>query len=524
MTAADGIVQRRPRTRWPYVVLTAAAAMVAFGRAGATPPLAIDRQQDGTAGDWPTFHQNNARTGVSSVNMKAPPFTRLWTFDLGQHTWKYCQGASVWSACAVGGQVDGRMRVFIGAYDHNVYCLDARTGKEIWRFTTGCIVNAAPTFAVVAGRPMLFVASLDRTFYALDASDGSKVWLYETYPWTYTVGESIAGAPIVVDIDGRQHLLATMWNGDRRPLRTVQTGEVFSFDAATGRLHWRNELTTAFLTSPATMELNGRSTLFVGSEDGTLYACDARTGDLLWSDTTDHKIIATPVTFRIAGQPLLLTSNGFGMVRCLSAADGAQIWQYKTGHEALSTPAFVNAAGKMMVFIGSGDRCVHAIQAKTQKCLWKFQTGKYVVASPAVASVRGRAMVSVNSLDNILYGLDAETGCEVMRFAAGNMLWPYETRGSSIWSSPSVLRVSEDMALLLYPAHDGKLYAFTDRMEAGAGSGDAVLSSLAQGMHEQPAPVAARGVVATVLPPIVGLILIAAGLGVTFSAGAAGRD
>jgi len=492
----------------------AAEASPSHYDAGAQPPRPTG---------WPTFHADNARTGVSGVDMSGPPFARLWTFDLGEHTWKYCQGASVWSACAIGAEVDGVMRVFVGAYDHNVYCLDARSGKETWRFTTGCLINAALAFAQVNGRPMVFAAAADRTFYGLDARTGAKVWNFEVQPWTYTVGESIAGSPMVADIDGRATLLATMWNGDRSPLRTVQIGELFAMDAASGALVWRRKVSSSALTTPMLATVNDRATLFVGSEDGTLYASDARTGRELWSFTTGHRIVAAPVAVRIEGQPAVIVANGFGMVRCLSASGGAQIWQYKTGHEALSTAAALNAGGKWMILLGSSDRCVHAIQAKTGRPLWKFQTGKYVVASPAVANVRGRPMLFVNSLDNALYGLDAETGCEIMSFVSGDMLWPYETRGLCTWSSPSVVKVASDMSVLLFPAYDGRIYAFTDSWRGARREGDAVLSSL------DPAPPRATPVMRqnslTLLfgPPVVGVFLIGIGIGMTFRRRSAAR-
>lgn len=460
---------------------------------------------------WTTFHGGPRRTGISSVNLTAPPFAHLWTFDLGQHTWKYCQGASVWSACAVAGTVDRVVRVFIGAYDHNIYCIDARTGSEAWRFTTGCIVNAAPTFARIGHRPMLFVSSMDRTFYGLDARTGKKVWSFETQPWTYTVGESVAGSAIIATVAGRKVMLATMWNGDRRPLRTVQSGEIFAFEPATGALLWRHELTSANLTSPALMDVNGTDMLFVGSEDGALYACNAETGELQWKQTTGHRIAATPVCVKVDGKPVVIIANGFGMVRCVSAADGAPIWKYKTGHEALSTAAVMSVDGKWVVFVGSSDRCLHSIQFRTTRTAWKFQTGKHVVSSPAVARVRGRPMVFFNSLDNALYGLDWEQGCEIMRFEAGDMLWPYETRGQSVWSSPSIVEIDPETHLLLYPAHDGKLYAFTDNQKAASGSTNAVVSSFSVDPSSRASSAPPPNKIVLYVPPTIAILLIIAG-------------
>jgi len=403
--------------------------------------------------------------------------------------------------------------VFIGAYDHNVYCLDAETGREVWRLTTGCLVKAAPVFANVGGMPMVFAASSDRTFYGIDARTGAKVWNYETYSWTYTIGESLAGSPVVCDLRGRLVLIGTMWNGDRRPLRTIQTGELFALDARTGELIYRREVCSLPLTSPAVMQVKGRTMVAVGSDDGSIYACRAGNGETMWRYTTEHKIAATPVVCRVGGQPLIVVGNNWGMVACLSAANGRPIWRYKAGHEVLSTAAVAKAGDLGLVVFGANDRCVHAVDLKSGSKVWRFQTEKYVVASPAVANVRGRPMVFINSLDNRLYGLDLETGCEILRFTSGDMLWPYETRGASIWSSPSVMRRDSGFGLLLFPAHDGKLYAFTDSGEAATGA-DAVISawtsSKAGGARPQSARTETPGHVAV---PIVGTAILLAGLG-----------
>jgi len=453
--------------------------------------------------EWAMFHADPARSGVAAVDFRSPPDVLLWTFDLGPYTRRYCEGASVWSSNAVAGEVEGRTRVFVGAYDHNLYCLDALTGVEQWRYTTGCLITSAPVFAPVHGRPMVFVASADRSFHAVDARDGRRVWTYETYPWTYTVGESRAGSPLLVEIEGRATLIATMWNSDKRALRTVQRGETFAIEAATGRLLWRRVVSTSPLTSPAWIEADDRHLICVGSEDGTLYALDAADGSPVWAYTTGRPIRAAPSAGRIGGQPVVFVGNRFGMVRCLSALTGEEIWSYKTGHEVLSTPALGRVKGTPVLFVGSSDRRLHALRASMGTLAWKFETQKYVVSSPAVAAVGGRTVVCFNSLDNGLYVVDAETGAQLFKFESGDMLWPYETRGISLWSSPSVVRAG-DTPVLLFPAHDGKLYAFTYR------SRDA-----ATGEQEQ-RPVPAQRRTVPLLPPAVGLTLIVAGLCVVF--------
>jgi outer membrane protein assembly factor BamB len=482
-------------------------------------------QEKATRPEWPVFRGDPSRSGQAHLSMEAAPYRHFWTFDLGSHTWKYCQGASVWSSNAVGAILDGRMRIFVGSYDHNIYCIDPETGKELWRFTTGCLVKASPAFAWVNGEPMLFVASSDRCFYGLNARTGKKLWNYETYSWTYTVGESVAGSPLVVDLDGKSVLYATMWNGDRSPLRTTQNGDLYAIEAATGQVIWRERITSGHLSTPTFFRVGkskdspGKPMLYFGSEDGNLYACDARTGKVVWRVVTEHRIDAAPLVANISGSPVVIVGNAWGMVRAMHAESGVDLWYYKAGHEILSTPVLFKAGDMLLLAIGSSDRCVHAIEAKAGDEVWKFQTDKYVVSSPAVADINGRPAVFINSLDNRLYVLDGETGCKLMDFASGDMLWPYETRGASLWSSPSLIQRDNGKALLLYPAHDGKLYAFT---EGGMdeppvdGAQDAKLTGWSPESgrrHVDRVPVSPF---ARTVPPVIGLVLLLLGAVIVF--------
>ncbi len=483
---------------------------------------ALSAAEPAGAGDdmvaWPTFHADNSRNGTVPVDFDGPPASRLWTFDLGRHVWAYCEGASAWSACAITGVVEEKMRIFVGAYDHNAYCLDALTGEEIWRFTTGCIINAAPVFAMVDGRPMVFVASGDRSFYGLDARDGTKIWVFETYPWAYTVGASIAGSPLIAELNGRPTLIATMWNSDKRALRTVQRGELFAIDPLTGEPRWRVELSTQPLTSPCWGEVDGKPVVFVGSDDGTIYAVDPISGERVWSHTTGHIIVATPVFAHFGGQPVVLTANRFGMIRCFSARTAQQLWRYKTSHEVLSTLAVAEVAGKPRIFVGSSDRNLHAIHAKSSKNEWTFPTQKYVIASPAVGTIAGQPSVFVNSLDNGLYTIDALTGKEIAHFASGDTLWPYETRGISLWSSPSIFK-AKGKSVLLFPAHDGKLYAFAHDPLNGARAGDAEARGWQANLQQELAPRSRPTGPLSFLLPAAGVMLVAAGLGIVFLGG-----
>lgn len=66
-------------------------------------------------------------------------------------------------------------RVYSGSYDNNVYCLDANTGKQIWKFSTDGFVSA-----VGAGEGVVYFGSWDCNMYCLNAENGKLLWKFKT--------------------------------------------------------------------------------------------------------------------------------------------------------------------------------------------------------------------------------------------------------------------------------------------------------------------------------------------------------
>jgi quinohemoprotein ethanol dehydrogenase len=117
-----------------------------------------------------------------------------------------------------------------------VFALDARTGKELWRWDPEInqpavrpkiccgVVNRG--IAIYNG--MIIAPSIDGRLFALDAMTGKPVWetrvVYPQDFYTLTMAPRIAGGKVIIGAAG----------GDR-PTR----GQFVSVDAQTGRLEWR---------------------------------------------------------------------------------------------------------------------------------------------------------------------------------------------------------------------------------------------------------------------------------------------
>jgi outer membrane protein assembly factor BamB len=76
----------------------------------------------------------------------------------GKEAWRFPTRARVDSSPVVAGG-----RVYVGSNDGNLYVLDAATGKKISEFNAGAALTASP--AIAAGK--VVIGSQDGTVYAL---------------------------------------------------------------------------------------------------------------------------------------------------------------------------------------------------------------------------------------------------------------------------------------------------------------------------------------------------------------------
>ena len=113
-----------------------------------------------SADDWPNHRHDNERSGRASTRLN-PKLGQQWSTELGGE---------------LSTLVSANGRRYVAQKDtHAVICLDAKTGKELWRFTAGGNVDSPPTIA----RGMAVFGSSDGCVYALSASDGALVWKFQ---------------------------------------------------------------------------------------------------------------------------------------------------------------------------------------------------------------------------------------------------------------------------------------------------------------------------------------------------------
>jgi len=200
------------------------------------------------AGDWPQLQNGPMRQGYSPEKLSLP-LTRSWTVSFVPERVYPTNQPIVY-----------RGRIYLGTQSGNLHCLDAATGKRIWKKPVGGPI--LHTAAAADGR--VFFASLDGRIRAVSADDGSDVW-------TFDAGLDTGFSSAVALADGRVYAAS-------------RGGTVFAIDQRSGEKLWSCNLSVPVLQSPACLpaakDRPGR--LFVGGMDMRVYALDTETGKLAW--------------------------------------------------------------------------------------------------------------------------------------------------------------------------------------------------------------------------------------------------
>lgn len=202
----------------------------------------------------------------------------------------------------------------------------------------------------------------------------------------------------------------------------VDTGAVFSIDAAAGCLYWTFQADAGVRTAPAIAAIGNRTAVFFGDLKANAYAVDASTGQQIWKvKVEDHpsaRITGAPRIFE--GRVYVPVASGEegagvnpkyecctfrGSVSALDAATGRRIWKTYTIANA-ATPAGKNSNGvqrwapagagvwnsptidakRRALYIGTGDAytepapattdAIMALDLESGKILWTVQDTK----------------------------------------------------------------------------------------------------------------------------------------------------
>ena len=332
--------------------------------------------------------QTSTRLGASQVGAEGAQL--LWTFTADEEI----RSSPLCS----------RDILLFGAYDSNLYALNAKSGDFLWK---------APTNAGICSSPALsdeyaLIGSEDNYIYAFDARRGTMVWNYRT-------GAAVRSSP-------KLHKdLGIIGSDDQY---------IYCFQVDSGQINWKYR-TWNFVRSSAAF---ARGLAFIGSSDGNLYALDMLSGTLKWKLHTLGAIISTPL---VVGNTVI-TGSMDNYIYAVDAETGFTSWRYECQRSVSSSPAVLGER----VMVGASDGFMYALDAHSGRLLWRYDAGSPITSSPRVSPVNDT--VYFGTAGNYVYALDAING---------DIKWRYKTRGPVV-SSPAV----ED-GIVYVGSLDRKMYA-----------------------------------------------------------------
>jgi outer membrane protein assembly factor BamB/tRNA A-37 threonylcarbamoyl transferase component Bud32 len=342
-----------------------------------------------------------AATRLGSVRVQQPSSyaydTSTETSDI-EEIWRFACEDEVRSSPTVVDDI-----VYVGAYDNNLYALNARVGEFIWKFATEGGIGSSPSVT----NDQVFFGSGDGILRCINARTGRLEWTCPT--------------------QGR------IWSSPRVEFEHVFFGSddhhLYAVSAQTGRVAWKREMGGPIRSSVAF----GEDMLYFGCEDGSILAYDIR-GEMKWRQRARRGVTSTPCVDLAEG--ILFVGSTDWNIYALDARSGWVVWRTRTNGPVISSPDLAHG----VVFVGSADKHVYALDARTGRSLWKYQTEGQVTSSPKFAN----GAVYFGSVDHYIYSLDAETG---------ELRWRFKT-GGPVASSPAL-----DGDIVYIGSTDRRVYA-----------------------------------------------------------------
>jgi outer membrane protein assembly factor BamB len=265
----------------------------------------------------------------------------------GELLWTYRTGERILCSPAVAGGF-----VYIGSRDNYVYCLDQFTGELVWKYKTGDWTISSPAIVpgpeIVTGREYfgdkVYVGSADYLLYCLDATTGKELWRSKFDNVVFS-GPAVANGKVYAGChDLYLHCLnaetgETIWLSPKtghpgiyspslingRVYFGSSDHKIYCLDVETGRLLWTFLMGEHGAYAPALAYGN----MYFCSGDHFLYCLDQVTGKLVWNYKTEGPLSMSPA---LADGKVYIGSTDTH-VYCFDAKIGKIIWKYKIGDE-----------------------------------------------------------------------------------------------------------------------------------------------------------------------------------------------
>lgn len=292
--------------------------------------------------------------------------------------------------------------IFVGAYDNNLYCLKADTGKFAWKYPSSDGIASSPNVY----EDSVFIGSSDNHLYSLRRQNGRLNWKFKTDGPIYSspradfdhvffgsddgflYAVNVSSGRMAWQTKAHSRVRSSPCITDDRIYFGTEGGYVFSVNLS-GEVKWQFQAKRSVTSTPVFAE----DMVLVGSMDATIYALDSNSGWAIWRYRTRRSIVSSP----IVEDGVLYIGSSDGSLYAIDVHSGRKLWEFQSDGQINGAPAVWEGA----VYFGSTDGCLYSIDNKRGKLRWKFRTQGMVISSPVIAD----GIVYFGSTDNSLYAL-----------------------------------------------------------------------------------------------------------------------
>jgi len=385
------------------------------------------------AQDWPQWRGPN-RDG-KATGFAAP---QTWPKELAQK-WQTTVGAGDSTPALVG----DKLYVFARQGEEEVIlCLDAGTGKEVWRdkYAVEAIVGAdsrahpGPRSSPAVAEGKVVTLGVTGIVSCVDAASGKALWrndAYKAVPQFHT-----ATSPIIVDGMAVVHL-----GGQGE-------GAIVAFDLATGNPKWKWAGEAAMYASPVLMTVEGTKQIVTLTERSVVGVAVAD-GKLLWQIpfAPAGRMAYNAATPIVDGQTVIFTGSGRGAkaVKIEKKGDGfgyTDLWS-----NPQLAPQFNSPVLKDGLLFGLSDKgMLYCIDAKTGKTAWTGTTklsnfGAIVDAGPVLLALPEKSGLiafkpSGTQLEEVARITVSKTPVYATPVVAGNRIFVKDAGAVTLWAMP----------------------------------------------------------------------------------------
>ncbi len=336
-----------------------------FGLATFSLPLSL------SAADWPQWRGPNRDGKVTDFRVPA-----TWPAELKQ-AWDVVVGDGVATPALVGDKIYVHTRE---ERNEVVRCLNATTGKEIWKAEYaargadgGASGFPGPRSSPAVGEGKVVTLGTAGLLSCYDAESGKKLWSNDdikSVPMFYT-----SASPIIAD-----GLVIAQLGSD-------SDGTVAAFDLATGQQKWKWTGAPTGYSSPMLMTVEGTK-LVIGQVLDGIVAINAADGKHVWETYFEGGAgqrmyrASTPI---VDGDTLIYLPDGPATAIKL-AKDGEKIKSSKVWSNQDSPVKFNTPVLKDGLLYGLSARSeLFCVNAKDGKTLWSKSITPTTTAPPAGA-------------------------------------------------------------------------------------------------------------------------------------------